>query len=481
MNVEEKFDIVKRKIRIMQFGEGNFLRCFVDWMISLMNEDDTVKFSSNVVVVQPLSYGMIEGLKKQNGLYTVTLEGIKDKEAVRETRLVNCLGDFINPYIEYDKYLSYARSEDLEFIISNTTEAGIALDKNDTNFSKTPNSYPGKLLALLKERYDYFKGDMDKGLDIITCELIDNNGDELKKVLLELSKINQLSNEFINWLTEANHFYNTLVDRIVPGYPKTQIDEYSKLLGYTDNFMVKGEIFNLWVIEDHYHLKDRFDASKIANVKYVEDVKPYKERKVKILNGGHTLLVPVSYLAGYNTVKESINNTHIRAYVKDFMMEEVIPTIKLPHDDMMAFAESTIERYSNPYLRHELMSISLNSITKINTRLMGTVVDNLNEGQLPKRALYAIASWMAFYRAKRGEESINLSDDPKYLSFFKELWDEYDKGIINEEEIVKRVFKLDHWIYDLSKNKEALDFTIKSLKHILKEGTINNFFISYCL
>lgn len=476
MNINEIYKNTKRPIKIMQFGEGNFLRCFVDWIIDRANYSESVKLNANIVVVQPLSYGMIEGLKKQDGVYTTILEGILDNKEVQENKVIDNLGDFINPYSEYEKYLGYAKSEDLKFVVSNTTEAGIVLDENDTDFSKTPNTYPGKLLALLKERYDYFKGDSSKGLDIITCELIDKNGDELKRVLNALSVVKGYDESFIDWLNNANNFYNTLVDRIVPGYPKAQVEELREKLGYIDNFMVKGEIFHLWVIEDHHNLKDRLPLYKVANVKFVDDVTLYKERKVRILNGSHTLLVPVSYLNGHDTVLESMLDEDIRGFVKGFIFKEVIPTIDLPHDDMVNFANSVIERYSNPFIRHELMSISLNSMTKINTRLMDTIKKNVERGYLPKNALYSFASWMVFYRGKRGNETIALNDDPKYLEFFKELWESYDKAEINEEEIVKKVFSLGHWDYDLLGNKEVVDFTVKSLKIILKEGTINDFF-----
>lgn len=280
MLINEKFTPKTRPIKVLQFGEGNFLRCFVDWIIQNMNEASDVDFNGNVCVVQPLAMGMIDGLKKQNGLYTVLLEGLMNKQIIEENQVIDSLADFINPYSEYDRYLEYAKSTDLQYVISNTTEAGIVLDQNDVDLTKTPNSYPGKLLALLKTRYDYFNGDSSKGLDIIPCELIDYNGDNLKKILVDLAKLNNLSTEFINWLENSNRYYNTLVDRIVPGYPRNDAAKLAEKLGYVDNFMVKGEIFHLWVIEDHHGLVKHFPADKHLNVKFVEDVTPDRKSVV---------------------------------------------------------------------------------------------------------------------------------------------------------------------------------------------------------
>ena len=355
MKINEKYQTVERPIKVLQFGEGNFLRAFVDWIIQNMNESSDVDFSSNVAVVQPLSFGLVEKIAEQQGLYTVLLEGLMNGKVIEEQKVINSLSDFINPYTDYQRLLEYAKSKDLQYIISNTTEAGIVLDVNDTDFTKTPNSYPGKLLSLLKARYDYFNGSAEAALDIMPCELIDNNGDTLKKVLIELAKINNFDENFIDWLANKNRYYNTLVDRIVPGYPRNDAEKIWEKLGYVDNFMVKGEIFHLWVIEDHHNLEARFPASKILNVKFVDDVTLYKQRKVKILNGSHTLMVPVSYLAGHDTVLETMNDPKLLRFVKGFIFKEVIPTIDLPRNDMVDFANSVLERYANPFVRHELM------------------------------------------------------------------------------------------------------------------------------
>ena len=414
----------ERKIKIMQFGEGNFLRAFVEWILQDLNDKGAIEAS--VAVVQPMSFGRVKELADQDGLYTLRLEGIDNGENVRKSQIIDVIGDCINPFTEYEKYLKYGESEDLQVIISNTTEAGIAVDASDTDFSKCPKSFPGKLL--LKRRYDRFKGDMNKGLAIIPCELIDDNGDELYRCLTELAKINKVDEKFIKWMQTANHFTSTLVDRIVPGYPKNEIEAIQKETGYIDNNVVKGEIFHLWVLKKEPFVQKVLPADKTGlNVIFADDIHPYKQRKVKILNGSHTALVPVAYLCGIDTVGEAMNDKTIGKFVKDFIFGEVNPTIDLPADQMTAFANSVIERYKNPYIRHELMSIALNSTTKFRTRLLPTLLDYVKiKGKLPQHLLFSLASLIAFHKGKRGNEEIALNDDPAYLAKWKYLWTEFD-------------------------------------------------------
>ncbi|MDE7329895.1 MAG: tagaturonate reductase [Clostridia bacterium] len=420
------FNKPERKIKIMQFGEGNFLRAFVEWIIQDLNDKGAI--NAGVAVVQPMPFGRVGELAAQDGLYTLRLEGIDGGKKVKKSQVIDVIGDCINPFADYEKFLAYGESEDLQVIISNTTEAGIAVDPSDTDFSVCPKSYPGKLLALLKRRYDYFKGDKNKGLAIIPCELIDNNGDELYRCLVELAEINKMDKKFIEWVKTANHFTSTLVDRIVPGYPKNEIEDIQKETGYIDNNVVKGEIFHLWVLKKEAHVQKVFPADSTGlNVIFADDIKPYKQRKVKILNGSHTALVPVAYLAGIDTVGEAVNDPVIGKFVRDFVFEEVNPTINLPKDQMTAFANSVIERYQNPYIRHELMSIALNSTTKFKTRLLPTLTDYVNiTGKLPQHLMFSLAALIAFHKGKRGEEDIRLADDPAYLAKWKSLWEEFD-------------------------------------------------------
>ncbi len=415
-----------RPIKIMQFGEGNFLRAFVEWIIQDLNDKGAI--NADVAVVQPMPFGRVKELADQNGLYTLRLEGIDNGKQVKTSRVIDVIGDCVNPFTEYEKFLKYGESEELEVIISNTTEAGIAVDPTDTDFNVCPKSYPGKLLALLKRRYDKFNGDAGKGLAIVPCELIDNNGDELYRCLTELAEINKMDEKFIKWMQTANHFTSTLVDRIVPGYPAAEIEDIRKETGYLDNNVVKGEIFHLWVLKKEAHVQKVLPADKTGlNVIFADDIKPYKQRKVKILNGSHTAMVPVAYLCGIDTVGEAVNDPVIGKFVRDFVFEEVNPTIALPQDQMVAFANSVIERYQNPFIRHELMSIALNSTTKFRTRLLPTLEDYVKINKsLPHHLLFAFAALVEFHKGVRGSEKIALKDDPAYLAHWAELWADFN-------------------------------------------------------
>lgn len=459
----------ERKIKIMQFGEGNFLRAFVEWIIQDLNDKGAI--NAGVAVVQPMPFGRVKELAEQDGLYTLRLEGIDGGKNVKSSRVIDVIGDCLNPFTDYEKFLKYGESEDLEVIISNTTEAGIAVDPSDTDFSQCPKSYPGKLLALLKRRYDKFDGDPSKGLAIIPCELIDDNGDELYRCLTELANINKMDGRFIEWLQTANHFTSTLVDRIVPGYPKNEIEEIQKETGYLDNNVVKGEIFHLWVLKKEAFVQKVFPADKTGlNVIFADDIHPYKQRKVKILNGSHTAMVPVAYLCGIDTVGESVNDPVIGKYVRDFVFNEVNPTIDLPKDEMTAFANSVIERYQNPYIRHELMSIALNSTTKFKTRLMPTLLDYIRiKGGLPEHLLFSLAALITFYRGKRGNEDIALNDDPAYLEKWAKFWKDYSD---NPDKLASEVLGWKQvWDIDLNTVHPEITATVaKYLKAIGVKG-----------
>lgn len=415
-----------RPVKILQFGEGNFLRAFVDWILQDLNDKKVI--NSNVAVVQPMPIGRVADLAEQDGLYTVCLEGIDGGKKVSKRQVIDVLGDFINPFEQYQKYLDYAKSDDLQAVISNTTEAGIALDVNDTDFTKCPVSFPGKLLALLEARFNHFKGDLNKGLAIIPCELIDNNGAELKRVLVELAKIRKMSDDFIHWLVCANHFTDTLVDRIVPGYPRDNAQQICEQQGYVDNNIVKAEVFHLWVLKRDEFIQRILPLDKSGlNVIFAEDIKPYKERKVKILNGSHTAIVPIAYLCGIDTVGESVADKDVRKYLTELINDVIKPTINLPFDEMNAFANSVIERFENPFIRHELMSIALNATTKFATRLLPTYNHYLAKfNRVPNHILFTFAAMCVFYKGKRGTHDIALADSAENLAFWNSVWQSSD-------------------------------------------------------
>lgn len=461
----QNYKTVKRPIKIMQFGEGNFLRAFVEWILQDLNDKGAI--NSNVVVVQPMPFGRLDELRKQDGLYTVCLEGLIDGQKVKTRQIIDVLGDFINPFTQYEEFLKYGESEDLQVIISNTTEAGIAFDETDTDHSVCPKSFPGKLLALLHRRYVYFNGAMDKGLAIVPCELIDNNGTELKKILIKLANLCYNDEKFTAWVENANHYTDTLVDRIVPGFPRDTVQEIYEETGFTDNNVVKAEAFHLWVLKEEEVVHKLLPADKTGlNVLFVPDIKPYKERKVKLLNGAHTGMVPIAYMCGIDTVRESVTDVDVRKFVQNLMYETISPTVKLSAEECKKFADSVLERFENPYIRHELMSIALNSTTKFRTRLLGTYADYVNKfGKVPTDILFSFAAMTVFYKGKRGEEEIKLSDNPEFLEFWQEVWKNGDYTQVAKSALSRE----DIWQEKLA-TEENVAFVANAIKEMCELG-----------
>jgi tagaturonate reductase len=435
--------------KVLQFGEGNFLRAFVDWQIDEMNKK--ADFNGSVVVVQPIEFGLVDKLNEQDGLYTLYLQGMSEGKAIRQHSVVNSISRGINPYTQHEEYLKLAENPVLRFVFSNTTEAGIVFDENDKLEDKPQKSFPGKLAALLYNRYKFFNGQKDKGLVIIPCELIDRNGDKLKEVILKLADLWNLEEGFKAWINEANTFCSTLVDRIVPGYPRDTIKEITEELGYVDNLVNVGEYFHLFIIEGPEWIENEFPVSKAGlNVKFVSDMKPYRTRKVRILNGSHTSLVPVSYLYGLDTVAESVEHEVIGKFIKDTIYEEIIPTLDLPKEELKYYAEVVIERFMNPFVKHYLMSIALNSMSKFETRDLPSLLQYIKvNDELPKRLVFSLAALIEFYKGKRGEEEIKLADDEDVLELYKAAWSNCNGSEAALREVVttvlsyKKVWKMD--------------------------------------
>ena len=459
-----------RPIRIIQFGEGNFLRAFVDWIVQHMNDNGS--FNGNVAVVQPLEFGRVKELADQDGLYTLVLNGIDGGKVVDSHEIINVLSQFNNPYSDYSSFIELAKIDSLRFVVSNSTEAGIVYHDEDFNSGKSPESFPGKVLAMLKSRYDAFDGAADKGLIFFPCELIDDNGSKLREVVLKLANNYKFDPKFIGWLETANRFCNTLVDRIVPGYPRNEAAAYQEAWGYTDNSIVKAEIFHLWVIEADESVSREFPANAAGlNVKFVADHHPYKERKVKILNGAHTCMVPVAYLAGFDTVRESIEDPTIREFVLSFLDNEVLPTIDLPKDEIALFTQSVLERFANPFVRHELMSISLNSMTKYKTRILPSVIQLDQQGKFASHAWFSLAALIVFYRGKRNEETIDLKDDEVWMSYWKSQWAAIESKKVSVHEVVADFLnKTDHWESSVPAKKEVVEFVSTAVEAILNSS-----------
>lgn len=457
--------------KVLQFGEGNFLRAFIDWQINKMNNE--ADFNGSVVVVQPIERGLVDKLNEQDGLYTLYLQGMKEGKAVKEHSIINTISRGINPYANYEEFLKVAENPELRFIISNTTEAGIAFDENDKLQDKPQSSYPGKLTAFLYHRFKAFNGDKGKGFIIIPCELIDRNGEKLETIIRKYAEIWNLGKEFTAWLDAANTFCCSLVDRIVPGYPRDTIDEVTKELGYEDNLVDVGEQFHLWIIEGPEWIKNELPVDKAGlNVKFVEDMTPYRTRKVRILNGAHTSLVPVAYLYGLNTVSESVEHEVIGKFVRGVMYDEIIPTLDLPEDELKYFASAVLERFTNPFVKHYLMSIALNSMSKFETRDLPSLLEYKNrKGELPKRLLFSLASLIEFYKGKRGNEDIKLADNQDILDLYKSLWSNYDGTETGLKKIVTSVLGYEkNWKMDLNKVEGLNDAVTSYLSKIEKLG-----------
>ncbi|MCC8143003.1 MAG: tagaturonate reductase [Tannerellaceae bacterium] len=413
----------QRPERIIQFGEGNFLRAFVDWIVWNMNEK--TDFNSSVVVVQPIAQGMIDMLNKQDCLYHLILKGLDRGEAVYKVQLIDVISRALNPYTDFDAYMKLAEQPEMRFVISNTTEAGIAFNPEDKLTDTPASSYPGKLTQLLYHRFKTFKGAADKGFIIFPCELIFINGHVLNECIEKYIDLWQLGEEFAAWYKNSCGVYSTLVDRIVPGYPRETADELREKIGYNDNLLVEGEIFHLWVIEAPENIAKEFPADKAGlNVLFVPSEEPYHERKVTLLNGPHTVLSPVGYLSGLDTVRECVEDEVMGAFVRKVMLEELLPTLNLPKEELEQFANDVLDRFRNPYVKHRVTSIMLNSFPKYRTRdLPGLKTYLERKGSLPAGLVLGLAGIITYYKGgKRGEDVINIQDDEKIITLLRDLW-----------------------------------------------------------
>ncbi len=453
-------------VKVLQFGEGNFLRAFVDWIIDLLNEK--AGFNGSVQIVQPIENGMADVLSEQDGLYHLILQGIQNGESKDVTRLITSVKGAMNPYKDYQSYLELGENPDLQFIISNTTEAGIAFDKRDTTYEDLPGSFPGKLTALLHHRFQHFNGNPPKDLVVIPCELIDKNGSNLRQVILQYCDLWDLNDEFQNWVRNEITFCNTLVDRIVPGYPRDKAPEIEQQIGYKDKLIVTGEFFHLWVIEGPEWIQDIFPTDKAGlNVKFVSDQTPYRTRKVRILNGLHTTMVPVGILYGLETVRETITDDVVGSYLQQALQREIIPTLDLPEDELNSFANDVLDRFRNPFIKHQLMSISLNSISKYKVRVLPSVLKYIElKDELPEHLLFSLASLIRFYKGEWQGNTIQLNDDKEAISFIQNAWKTGDHKKVAQEILSNKRF----WDQDLTRVDHLSDKVTEFLVQIDNDG-----------
>ena len=434
-------DVIEKKYgnypeKVLQFGEGNFLRAFVDWMIDKANRDGI--YQGSIVLCQPIAQGLKDMINAQDGVYTLAMRGAENGQPVEKIEVITSVSRCINPYENYEDLMEIARSADLEVVVSNTTEAGIAYHAGDQLTDRPPVSFPAKVTAFLYERYKAFNGDPEKGLLFLPVELIDNNGAELKRIVLQYAQEWELGQEFTDWVNTANAFTSTLVDRIVTGYPRDEVSYFEEKLGYKDNIIDTSELFNLWVIEGDKKWADKLPVHKTdANVIWTDDVKPYKKRKVRILNGAHTSTVLAAYLAGFDIVGDFMKDDTVRTFMNNVIYQEVIPTLDLPKEELESFAAAVNDRFANPYIKHKLLDIALNSCSKFNARCLPSLLGYVEEkGVLPKCLTFSLAAFIKFYQGewkdgvytgtRKDGTQYPLRDDESVIRFFADAWSEND-------------------------------------------------------
>ncbi len=411
----------KRNEKIIQFGEGGFLRGFVDWIVQLTNEASD--FNAEVVVVQPIEKGMCDLLERQNCVYTHIMRGLKNGKEVVDIKKIDVISRCVKPYDDFDAYLSLAENPDFRFIVSNTTESGIAYSAEDIPEKAPFVTFPAKVTMLLKKRFDLGLG----GFIFLPCELIDKNGETLKKYILDYAELWSYGADFKAWVENENNFCNTLVDRIVTGYPKDEKFD----LGYEDNMLNTSELFHLWVIEGPESIAEEFPFDKAnLNIIVTDNLERYRTRKVRILNGAHTSMIPYAMLEGIETVGDCMMDENMSSFVKTCVYDEIIPTLDLPEEELKSYADDVFERFCNPFIKHLCASISLNSVSKFKVRVLPSILEYIKRtGKMPQNLIKSFAKLIEFYKTDMP------NDDEKVMEFMKNsdiktilantsLWDE---------------------------------------------------------
>lgn len=460
--------------RVLQFGEGNFMRAFVDYWFDLLNE--RVGFNGKVVLCQPIAPGLANMINEQEGLYTLFLRGFENGEKVNDKRVISSVSRCLNPYEDYQAVLDCAKNPELRFITCNTTEAGIVYDPS-CKFEDVPAaSYPGKLTQFLYERFKQFGSEKGKGFIILSCELIDNNGKELEKCVLQYVDQWNLGDDFKNWVKEENTFCSTLVDRIVTGYPRNE-KQICEELGYEDNLIDTGEVFGFWVIEGPDSMKEelKFEEAGLPVI-ICGDHKPYKQRKVRILNGAHTSMVLGAYLAGQDIVRDCMNDDVISGFMNKTIYDEIIPTLTLPENELKEFAAAVRERFNNPFVDHALLAISLNSTSKWKARVMPSLKGYIEKfGKVPACISASLAFYIQFYTGNRleenalvgvrGENEYEIKDDHFILEFFDAH--KQDDAVSMAKAVLSNQ---DFWGEDLTLIPGLLDAVTEDLVMVKEKG-----------
>lgn len=461
-------------IKIVQFGEGNFLRAFVGDVIHQLNQK--TNYNGGIAVVQPIANGLISELDRQGGAYTLFLNGIQKGKEVQEKILIENIVATNNPYEDFNSFLELAKIPELEFIFSNTTEAGIVFDPTDQFDATPPKSYPAKLTRWLWERFTHFEANSNAGLYIIPCELINYNATTLKKIILQYVDLWELEGQFKEWIQNAITFCNSLVDRIVPGYPKENLSFYENQLAYKDALLVTAEPFFLWVIEGDERLKEKLSVDQIyLDIKIVKDLQSYRTQKVRILNGAHTALVPLSILYGHQTVSDIFTSSFTKSFLEDAIRNEVAPTLDMDSASLLQFTEAVFDRFKNPFIKHYLASIALNSISKFKVRVLPSLLVYQEKNRLlPPHLVFSFGCLLRFYKGNWNGSELPVQDDKKVVEEFESLWKKN-----NSKAVVSRVLsKKEFWDQDLTQIPN-LAMQLEDILDFLATGNIESAFNSY--
>jgi len=470
-------------VKLIQFGEGRFIRAFLDYFIEIANHNSL--FNGRAIVIQPQKTANTAMINAQDGLFTLCARGLRNGVRQQEYTIVSAIKEALAAKTDWLKILKVAELPSIEFIVSNTTEAGIAYDPADSIERTPPTSFPGKLLSFLYHRYRFFEGAPIKGLTVLPLELVENNATLLRGIVLKLAKTWNLEDNFIQWLEKANSFYNSIVDRIVTGYPQEEeLKEFQQLLGYKDKLFNIAELYHSWIIEADTSLQTKIPFDKAGlNVQFVPDITNYFIRKVRILNGAHTSMTPIAYLSGENFVKNAIENANIQVFIQNMLIKEVIPFINLPYDELLAYRDIIIQRFHNPFIQHQLTSIALYSTSKMRLRVLPSIIAYYDRFQTaPKFLSFAFAAFLMFMRIRehadskwfgqRGSERYQYDDNLEAIQIFYDAWTSFNPS--KKEDLHQLVSSICQnstlWNTDLTQLPEFVSIVVKYIDQILKLG-----------
>lgn len=473
------------KEKVLQFGKGNFLRAFVDWQIHQLNKQNL--FNGKIVIYQPAPFGRSSTmLHDQDNLYTVVLRGIQNGKKIDKSEIISSISRSFT-YDQWEKVLEMATSKELEFIVSNTTEAGIIYTPEEQpQEGDIPKSFPAKITTFLLERYQKLGEGSAPGLTIITCELIERNAEKLKEYVVKISKDWNLSDECIAWITEKNKFCSTLVDQIVTGYPRDSdvIDDYREQLGYIDHGLIVGEPYHMFAIDADEEVQRKLPLTEGGlNVKW-GDITPHREIKVRLLNGPHTMMFSVGHLYGLDTVQEVMETKETREFIEK-AFKDIRPTVYSDESDKETFIESVVERFLNPYNKHYLLDIGLNAVYKFKARLLPSVhryVENYQS--LPKSIVFSMAAMFLFYKPIRREEDrlvglrngheYKMKDNEEVLTLLEQAWSDFETGGLLEDTVQSLLGSKEIWGEDLNQIPDLQELVTEYLTVMIDKGMKNS-------